>query len=125
ALQHWADSAYRAWKASLVATALRQAGFQPPDPLPFRHGLPGERRRMDFAVRRTRSGIILGLHTARSAEVEDITACLVLHPTLQALLPRLRDLIASLAAVRKEASVIINLLDAGPDLLLRTDAAMP
>jgi 23S rRNA (uracil1939-C5)-methyltransferase len=125
ALQHWTDHAYRQWKADLVSTALRQAGFQPPDPLPFRHGLPGERRRMDFAVRRIGRRIILGLHTARSAEVEDINTCLVLHPTLQALLPKLRDLIARLACVRREASVIVNLLEAGPDLLLRTDASLP
>jgi 23S rRNA (uracil1939-C5)-methyltransferase len=124
ALQHWADTPYRTWKADLVSSALRHAGFTPPDPLPFRHGLPGERRRMDFAVRRVGRQIVLGLHTARSAGVEDIDTCLVLHPTLQALLPRLKTLLATLAAVRKEASVIVNLLDAGPDLLLRTDAAL-
>jgi 23S rRNA (uracil1939-C5)-methyltransferase len=125
ALQHWTDHAYRQWKADLVATALRQAGFTPSDPLPFRQGLPGERRRMDFAVRRVGRRIMLGLHTARSAEVEDINTCLVLHPSLQALLPRLRDLIAGLASVRREASIIVNLLEAGPDLLLRTDVALP
>jgi 23S rRNA (uracil1939-C5)-methyltransferase len=123
-LQHWADAPYRAWKAGLVATALRQAGFQPPDPLPFRHGLPGERRRMDFAVRKIGRRVVLGLHAARSAEVEDIAACLVLHRTLQTLLSPLRDLIAGLTAIRKQASVIVNLLDAGPDLLLRTDTEL-
>lgn len=122
ALQHWQDGAYRDWKAGLVAAGLRQAGFSPPDPLPFRHGLPGERRRMDFAVRRVGRHIVLGLHTARSSDVEDLSGCLVLHPTLQALLPPLRTVLADLSALRREASVIVNLLDSGPDLLLRTDA---
>ncbi|HET6605986.1 MAG TPA: RsmD family RNA methyltransferase [Rhodopila sp.] len=124
ALQHWADEPYRHWKASLVATALRHAGYTPPDPVPFRHGLPGERRRMDFAVRRFGRKIVLGLHGAGSSDVEDLTGCLVLHPTLQTLLAPLRTLFAGLSALRKEASVIVNLLDAGPDLLLRTDAAL-
>jgi 23S rRNA (uracil1939-C5)-methyltransferase len=124
ALQHWADEPYRRWKASLVATALHHAGYTPPDLLPFRHGLAGERRRMDFAVRRFGRKIVLGLHTAGSADVEDLTGCLVLHPTLQLLLAPLRTLFSGLSALRKEASVIVNLLDAGPDLLLRTDAAL-
>lgn len=124
AMQHWADAPYRDWKAGLVAGALRQAGFTPPDPLPFRHGLPGERRRMDFAARRFGRKIVLGLHAARSADVEDLSGCLVLHPVLQALLEPLRVLLSGLSAFRREASVIVNLLDAGPDLLLRTDLAL-
>jgi 23S rRNA (uracil1939-C5)-methyltransferase len=124
-LQHWRDSDYRIWKAGLVSYALRQAGFTtPPDPLPFASGLPGERRRIDFAVRRAAGRIILGLHEQRSAEVIDITDCLVLHPTLMALLGPLRALLQELTALRREGSVIINLLDSGPDMLLRTDAAL-
>ena len=123
-LQHWRDAEYREWKAGLVALALRQAGFEPPDPLPFRHGLPGERRRLDFAVRRFGRRIVLGLHAARSAEIEDLSGCLVLHPVLQALLAPLRTVLAELAVPRREASVVVNLLDSGPDLLLRTDAAL-
>jgi 23S rRNA (uracil1939-C5)-methyltransferase len=123
-LQHWRDSDYRVWKAGLVSYALRQAGFTPPDSLSFVPGLPGERRRMDFAVRRLAGRIILGLHEQRSAEVIDITDCLVLHPTLMALLGPLRTLLQGLKAVRREGSVVINLLDSGPDMLLRTDAAL-
>ena len=33
-----------------------------PDPLEFVPGLPGERRRIDFAIRRTAGHIVLGLH---------------------------------------------------------------
>jgi 23S rRNA (uracil1939-C5)-methyltransferase len=124
ALQHWRDADYRAWKAGLVSHALRQAGFTPPDPLPFIAGLPGERRRMDFGVRRIAGRIVLGLHEQRSAEVIDITDCLVLHPTLMALFQPLRILLQNLKAVRREGSVVINLLDSGPDMLLRTDAPL-
>jgi 23S rRNA (uracil1939-C5)-methyltransferase len=123
-LQHWSDAGYRTWKSSLLSHALRQAGFTPPDPLPFVPGLPGERRRIDFAIRRSGGGVILGLHGQRSAEVIDITDCLVLHPALMALIEPLRALLSGLRAARKEASVIINLLESGPDMLLRSDAPL-
>ena len=123
-LQHWRDADYRAWKSALVSYALRQAGFTPPDPLPFVPGLPGERRRMDFAVRRLAGRIVLGLHEQRSAEVIDITDCLILHPTLMALFQPLRTLLHGLKAIRHDGSVVINLLDSGPDMLLRTDAPL-
>lgn len=123
-LQHWRDPDYRTWKSGLLSHALRQAGYTPPDPLPFVAGLPGERRRIDFAVRRAAGRIVLGLHEPRSAEVIDITDCLVLHPALLALLPPLRTLLQGLKAIRRQASVVINLLDSGPDLLLRTDAPL-
>ena len=76
---------------------------------------------MDLAARRLRDAIVLGLHRQRSDEVVDLTTCLVLHPRLVTLMPPLRELLARLQAVRREASVIVNLLDSGPDLLLRTD----
>jgi 23S rRNA (uracil1939-C5)-methyltransferase len=123
-LQHWRDADYRAWKAGMLSFALRQTGFTVPDPLDFHPGLPGERRRIDFAVRRAGGRIILGLHGPRSAEIIDLTDCLVLHPTLMALMAPLRSLLSGLRAVRREASLVVNLLDSGPDMLLRTDAAL-
>src|ERR1700733_4795315 len=62
ALQHWQDAPYRAWKSALLTAALRTAGFVPPDQPGPTQGLPGERRRLDFAVRRVGGRIILGLH---------------------------------------------------------------
>jgi 23S rRNA (uracil1939-C5)-methyltransferase len=124
ALQHWREADYEAWKSGLLSHALRQAGYSPPDPLPFAAGRPGERRRIDFAVRRAAGRIILGLHESRSAEVIDITDCLVLHPALMALMAPLRTLLQGLKAIRRQASVVINLLDSGPDLLLRSDTPL-
>jgi 23S rRNA (uracil1939-C5)-methyltransferase len=123
-LQHWRDAEYRAWKTGLLSYALKQAGFATPDPLPFVRGLPGERRRIDFAIRRVAGRIVLGLHEQRSAEVIDLTDCLVLHPILMALMVPLRALLQSLRAIQREGSLVINLLESGPDMLLRTDAAL-
>jgi 23S rRNA (uracil1939-C5)-methyltransferase len=122
-VQHWQDVPYRAWKAGLLLAAVRSAGFAPAAPIAFVPGLPGERRRLDFAIRRAGGRIILGLHGARSAEVVDLADCLVLHPTLMALIAPLRGLLQGMGAIRRQGSVVINLLDAGPDLLLRSDAA--
>ena len=79
---------------------------------------------MDLAARRTRNGVALGLHRQRSTEIVDLTTCLVLHPELVALMPPLRALLTRLQALRREGSVIANLLDSGPDVLLRTDAPL-
>jgi 23S rRNA (uracil1939-C5)-methyltransferase len=78
---------------------------------------------MDFAARREGGALCLGLHAPHSRAIVDVLDCHVLDPTLTALLPPLRTTLASLSALRREASVLCNLLDTGPDLLLRTDAA--
>jgi len=56
--------------------------------------------------------------------VTDLTTCLVLNPALVALLDPLRRLLPRLRAVRRSGSALINMLDSGPDLLLRTDAPL-
>jgi 23S rRNA (uracil1939-C5)-methyltransferase len=124
ALQHWRDAEYTDWKSGLLAAALRRAGFADVPPVAVVRGLPGERRRLDFAVRRERGRFVLGLHRTGSGEVVDLTHCLVLHPVLMALMAPLRAVLQGLAAIRREASVVVNMLDAGPDVLLRTDAAL-
>jgi 23S rRNA (uracil1939-C5)-methyltransferase len=78
---------------------------------------------MDLAARRTRSGVLLGLQRPRSAEVVDLATCLVLHPALARLLDPLRALLGGLKSGWRQASAVANLLDDGPDLLLRADAA--
>ena len=115
---------YLARKSSVLQSALRRAGFPGIELNAIAPGAPGERRRMDLAARRTQSGIVLGLHRQRSAEVVNLTTCLVLRPTLVSLFTPLRDLLRRLQCLRREGSVIANLLDSGPDLLLRTDASL-
>ena len=124
ALQHWQEAPYRAWKADLLSAALRRAGYAEAAPAPLLATPPASRRRMDFAVRRRGAALLLGLHVAHGREVVDLTGCAVLHPALATLLAPLRRLLAGLAGLRREGSVIANLLATGPDLLLRTDAAL-
>ncbi len=122
ALQHWEPSQYFGWKTNLLTAALRRAGFEP-DTLPIVQTPPRQRRRMDLAIRRD-LGITLGLHAARDSTVIDITECQVLHPKLFALIAPMRVLFRGLNGLGREGSAIVNLLDSGPDLLLRTDRTL-
>ena len=87
---------------------------------------PGARRRIDLAIRRDGGRVLVGLHRRRrgSRAVVDMRTCLVLDPRLLALVASLRALLPSLDALRAEGSAVLNLLDTGPDVLLRTDAAL-
>lgn len=51
-------------------------------------------------------------------------ACPVLHPVLFAMVQALRPVLQRLTGLRREGSAVVNLLDSGPDLLLRTDAPL-
>lgn len=122
--QHWADSAYLAWKVQRLTDALRRAGYEDPPVAPVVKGAAGTRRRMDLAVRRIQGGMLVGLHRARGTEIVDLTECAVLDSGLFRLIAPLRGLLTGLGAIRREASLVGNLLDSGPDLLLRTDGAL-
>jgi 23S rRNA (uracil1939-C5)-methyltransferase len=123
-LQHWRDESYAAWKRNLVVSALTQAGFDGSKTAELIRTSPHTRRRMDFAAERIQGGLLLGLHEANTKRIVDMATCQVLHPTLLALVAPLRTLLASLSALRRTGSVLANLLDSGPDLLLRTDGPL-
>lgn len=125
AVQHWAEAPYAAWKRARLAEALARAGF-PDAPLgEVRRTAPGTRRRADLALRRCPGGVTLGFHARGSGDaVVDLATCAVLDPRLVALFGPLRELLRGLPALRREGSAVLNLLDTGPDLLLRTDGAL-
>jgi 23S rRNA (uracil1939-C5)-methyltransferase len=123
-LQHWQREALDRWKAAELLAALHQAGYTEARPQPLVPSQPGTRRRVDLAIRKQAGIPILGFHTHRSAEIVPIETCLVAAPPIVALLAPLRALLPRLQAIRREASCAINLLDTGPDLLLRTDGAL-
>jgi 23S rRNA (uracil1939-C5)-methyltransferase len=126
ALQHWADVPYAEWKRAKLVEALSRAGFADAPVGPLVRTPPRARRRADFALRRRRpdGGVTLGFHARGSGTVVDLRACEVLDPRLVALFDPLRGLLRGLPALRREGSAVLNLLDTGPDLLLRTDASL-
>lgn len=122
-VQHMDDAYYAAWKSGLVADAAGRLGFAEALP-PLGRTPPGARRRIDLSVRRAGPALLLGLHARRSAEVVDMRECPVLHPVLSGVVAALRPVLRSLSGLRREGSALLNLLDTGPDLLLRTDAPL-
>lgn len=121
ALQHWRDDAYRVWKTSLLRTALARAGFPDTPMASISQSRPGSRRRVDLAVRRPAGAVQVGLHRRRSADIVDLRTCVVLEPSLADLIAPLRLALGTLTALRRNGSAILNLLENGADLLLRTD----
>ncbi|GAB0118821.1 class I SAM-dependent RNA methyltransferase [Acidisoma sp. 7E03] len=120
-LQHWRDEAIAGWKTAALRSALIQAGF--PDPVvgPIETSPPGARRRVDLAIRKQAGIASIGFHQVRADAIVPIETCLVADPAILALLPPLRALVPRLVCIKRDASGVINLLDTGPDLLLRTD----
>jgi len=124
ALQHWNDTAYADWKRGLVVAALERGGFAAPAVPPLVRTSPGARRRIDLAVKRREGGVLLGLHHGHGTDILDLAECPVMHPNLFALVAPLRKTLSSLACLRGVGSALINLLDSGPDMLLRTDGPL-
>ncbi len=122
-VQHWEDAHYAGWKVAQVQDAVRRLGWTGDAP-DLARTPPGARRRMDFAIKRDGPAIRLGLHRRKSRDIVDIQACPILHPKLFALLQALRPVLQRLTGLKREGAAIVNLLDSGPDLLLRTDGAL-
>jgi 23S rRNA (uracil1939-C5)-methyltransferase len=121
ALQHWRDDEYATWKAALLEAALRRAGYGETTIAPLVRTKPRTRRRVDLAILRHGAELAVGLHAARDSAISDIAGCSVLHPALMALLDPLRAALRGLSALKRTGSAVINLLENGPDLLLRLD----
>ena len=72
ALQHWRADIYASWKISLIERALSHSGVQAPvfeKPL---LGMPSERRRVAFVLRRQGKRVLAGFHERGSAKLVDV-----------------------------------------------------
>lgn len=121
AFQHLSPAWTLAWKKEQILQGLKQAGAESPADVSCFQTPPLSRRRADLAIRRTPDGIVTGLHQ-RGGDPVQLHDCQVIAPAIQRLLPPLQDLLRGAALLKREGSVLINLLSSGPDLLLTTDA---
>ena len=121
-LQHWSPAAQATWKHDRLAEALGRAGYRDVVVAPTVATPPRSRRRADFALRRRQDGsVAIGFHPRGGTDVIDLHTCEVLDPALFALVAPLRAVLRRLSALGKEGAAVVNLLDSGPDILLRTD----
>jgi 23S rRNA (uracil1939-C5)-methyltransferase len=118
ALQHWRADAYVAWKVSLIERALAQRGVQAPTFEKPLLGAPGERRRVDFVLRRQGGRMLAGFHERGAAKIVDVGTCVIARPALAGLLAPLR---AALAGILPDgaADAVANETDTGLDVLVR------
>jgi 23S rRNA (uracil1939-C5)-methyltransferase len=121
-LQHWDLGAQSDWKRQRLVEALARAGFPDAPVAPTVATPTDSRRRADLALRRLHGGEVqVGIHLRGATEVLDLRECHILRPELFALIAPLRVVLKRLQALGQDGSAVLNLLDSGPDLLLRTD----
>ncbi len=99
--QHLDEAAQVAAKQRVLEDCFKHIGkVQPETMLSPIHGPTwGYRTRARLSVRYVpkKGGVLVGFHERRSSYVADMTSCEVLLPQISALLPRLRELVASLS----------------------------
>jgi 23S rRNA (uracil1939-C5)-methyltransferase len=119
ALQHWRRDAYTAWKIGLIERALKQRGIEAPAFEPSLVGVPGERRRVDFVLRRQGRRVLAGFHERASMRIVDVGTCVIARPALTALLQPLRATLADVLPDGAAADAVVNETDTGLDVLIR------
>ncbi|MFD1913593.1 class I SAM-dependent RNA methyltransferase [Halodurantibacterium flavum] len=117
-LQHASDPFVAAWKQDVVVAALAAQGLEAPF-RPIRTSPPQSRRRAALAGRRTKKGVIVGLHGRASDTVVPIPDCHLLHPDLMTLLPVLERIVMLGASRKGELTLVVTRSDFGADVAVR------
>lgn len=119
ALQHWRRDAYTAWKVELITRALKQRGVAAPVFEPPLVGMPAERRRVDFVLRRQGRRVLAGFHERAAQRIVDVGSCVIARPALNALLEPLRAALVEVLPEGAAADAVANETDSGLDVLIR------
>lgn len=117
-LQHVDDSAYGAYLADRIVSALVFQGLSPPHIAPAHISPPNSRRRATLSAERRGGQVLLGFNAEASHNIVDMRECHILRPELFALVAPLRRMLAGLIPERGRAGVTMTLADRGVDLLL-------
>lgn len=117
ALQHLSDAAYRAFKRDHLAMHLSYAGIRT-EIAPTLVTPPHSRRRAIFAAHRAGGAIVIGFHGRRSHRIVPVSDCAVIRPSLQAILPGLREIAALAAPPRDALTLAATETQTGVDLAL-------
>lgn len=118
-LQHWRSDAYGAWKCGLIERALQHRGVDTPIFEPTLAGMPAERRRVDFALRRQGNRVLAGIHERASTRLVDLGTCAIAQPAIAGLLEPLRAELTDVLPDGTTADAIVNESDSGLDVLIR------
>jgi 23S rRNA (uracil1939-C5)-methyltransferase len=118
AVQHLDADSYAGWKAALLPSALARRGLADVPLRPMIQIPSGTRRRADLAAQKRGGRVLLGFHARARHRVVDLRECLVLLPSLVALLAPLRAVLAAVLPDGGGAEILLVQTETGPDLLM-------
>ncbi|SLN11163.1 23S rRNA (uracil(1939)-C(5))-methyltransferase RlmD [Aquimixticola soesokkakensis] len=117
-LQHASDPFVASWKSDVVRAALSAHGIDIAvariDTSPER-----SRRRAVFSGRRTKKGVLVGLHGRASGTIVEVPDCRIMSPAIMAALPALEALVAAGASRKAEMSLAVIETERGADVAVR------
>jgi 23S rRNA (uracil1939-C5)-methyltransferase len=116
ALQHATERFTALWKRELVVSALASRGITGVAIRPTITSPPESRRRITAAGRRTRKGVLIGLHAPGASNIVPIERCAVAEPALIAALPQLEEIVELAASRKAEVRLTLTLTNGGIDL---------
>jgi len=124
AVQHLEAARYQGWKRDLVVQALGRRGLPGDTVQPLAVIPPGTRRRATLAAVRQGGKVHLGFHERESHRVVEVSDCLLLTPSLTALLPALRQALAEVLGAGDTADLALTETETGIDVLVVTRSAL-
>lgn len=110
------DDAYLNMKRANVLEELHRAGLKNTDVGEILEIGPGTRRRATFKVEKRGGEILFGFHVANAHYIVDMRECLILSPSLFALVPHLRAMMGTLLAEGEKAELTVAETLNGPDV---------
>ena len=108
ALQHWDDTAYRAWTQERVKELLHKNNLTPQEWKEPVFVPPHTRRRAHLAALLKSKKLYLGFHGARTHNIADIPDCMLLSPRLQNLTNAMRPYLMNILTDGKAADIFIQ-----------------
>jgi 23S rRNA (uracil1939-C5)-methyltransferase len=119
-LQHIKPEAYTHFKQGILEQILTELHVDRSILTPLEEVGRGSRRRVEFKVSVCKGVVSLGFFESRSHAVIDLAECLITDPALVALLPALRELLASFKKPGQVKAVHLTALAKGVDMVLVT-----
>ncbi len=123
-LRHISPAAQARIKTDIVKESLKRIAKIDPDGVVTDIKAPpsaaGYRRRAGFKVKVVKRGVLMGFFAAQSHRVVDIAACPILDPHVSALIPHLKNLVASLDGGGRIPEIECVTGDSGIGLIIHT-----
>ncbi|UNM05702.1 MAG: class I SAM-dependent RNA methyltransferase [Holosporaceae bacterium] len=116
-LQHMNDTAYTQFKKAQVEKAFQKFKLDTSCLEDVHKVPPGHRRRINFRAVKEGGTVSLGFHQRRSHKVTNIDHCLLLLPSLNALIHPLKEVLNTVLKDQEKAHIFLTTVKEGMDAL--------